>query len=118
MKHRIASIHVKNFSSIIDEKFKLSDFTALVNYNNGGKSNILTAIKWLFSKFTLSKEDFNDTKKPIEIVGKISGINEKLLQKLDSKHRAKIKPFIIDGTILIKRKQTINSASKDINLLD
>lgn len=117
MKHSIATIHIKNFRSIIDEKFILSDFTALVGYNNGGKSNILTAIKWLLSKFTLSKEDFYDLKKTIEIVGKISGINEILLEKLESKHRVKIEPYIINETILIKRKQTINSKSKDINLL-
>ena len=42
--HGLAEIKVNNFRSIKEEDFILSDYTALIGYNNAGKTNILVAM--------------------------------------------------------------------------
>ena len=59
---RLSRIQIQNYRSCKDTSFPLDDFTPLVGYNNGGKSNILSVIKWLLKPSALSERDFNDPK--------------------------------------------------------
>jgi predicted ATP-dependent endonuclease of OLD family len=76
--HTLSEITLNNFRSCDEATFPLSDFTPLVGYNNGGKSNILDSIRWLLKSFVLAEKDFNDLEKPVVISGVISGITEEL----------------------------------------
>ncbi len=82
MTHLLSEISIKNFKSIIEESFELSEFTPLVGYNNAGKSNMLEAIKWLLRKSALAETAFYDNTHAVEMQGKISGISETLLEQL------------------------------------
>ena len=115
--HYISRITIKNYKSIVNAEFLLSSYTALVGYNNAGKSNILEAIKWLISKSSLPQGCFNNTEHAIEITGDIEGINEEILDQLPDKHRNSIKPYINEQRLEIRRKQTEPSQSvKNINI--
>ncbi len=43
----IKELEIKNFRSCIDTKVILNNFSALIGYNNAGKSNLILAIKFL-----------------------------------------------------------------------
>lgn len=58
--HQLKEITVKNYRSIKLETFALSDYTALIGYNNAGKTNILSACNWLLVNSSLSENDFNN----------------------------------------------------------
>src|SRR5690554_5991101 len=106
MGHIISKINIQNFKSIINQEFELSNFTPLVGYNNAGKSNILEAIKWVLRKTSLSSSYFNDLAHPIVVSASIDGISEEILDNIDQAHRARIEPFLNNGTLTIKRIQT------------
>ncbi|MDD4730089.1 MAG: AAA family ATPase [Dysgonamonadaceae bacterium] len=105
MNHRLSQIKVTNYKSIIDETFELSDYTALVGYNNAGKSNILSAIKWLLRRTSLSSEYFNQADQPIIIEGKIEGISSALLQTMDPGHKTSIEKYVTGEVLKIKQIQ-------------
>ncbi|WP_413512155.1 ATP-dependent nuclease [Myroides odoratus] len=106
MGHIISKINIQNFKSIINQEFELSNFTPLVGYNNAGKSNILEAIKWVLRKTSLSSSSFNNLTQPIVISASIDGISEEILNNIDPAHRARIEPFLDNGTLTIKRIQS------------
>lgn len=105
MAHKITSITITNFKSIVSETFPLNDFTAIVGPNNAGKSNILHASKWLLRKASLGVECFHDVANPIIVEGKIDGIDQALLQTLATNHRASISQYLVNGTLFIRRVQ-------------
>lgn len=118
MSHILSEITIENYKSIINEKFELANFTPMVGYNNAGKSNILSGIKWLLRGGSLPIESFNKRSNPISIEGKIQGIDVILLQMMPENHRKSIQPYIIDDELMIKRVQTLPSESnKNIKLL-
>lgn len=118
MTHLLSKIIIRNFKSIPNETFELSDFTPLVGYNNAGKSNILEAIKWLLRKTSLSDTDFNDITQPVEMEGEISGITTVILGQLPTNQQASISPFLISDSLFIKRIQpTPNAGVANIRLL-
>lgn len=49
----ITKLEINNYLSCKKTELELSPFTSLVGYNNAGKSNILSAVKWLLEKRTL-----------------------------------------------------------------
>lgn len=115
--HILSSITIKNFKSIKDFTFLLTEYTPLVGYNNAGKSNILEAIKWLLNKSSLDNTFFNATDIPIEISGRIEGISEEILSRLPTAQKNSIAPYIIDEKLDIKRIQISPSVPvKNINL--
>lgn len=117
MSIKLQELFVKNFKSIKEETFKLSDFTALIGYNNGGKSNILDSAFWLLKKSTLRDKDFNNQDEPVIVEGIITGITEDFLKKLKANHRNSISPFVIDEKLEIQRVQNIpNESSTKIKL--
>src|SRR6185312_11532811 len=105
MAHKITSISITNFKSIVSETFPLNDFTAIVGPNNAGKSNILHASKWLLRKSSLGAECFYDVANPIIVEGKIEGIDQALLQTLAANHRASISQYLDNETLFIRRVQ-------------
>jgi len=119
--HYISSITIKNFKSVREETFQLTNYTPLVGYNNAGKSNILEAIKWLLNKSSLAENCFNNIEEPIEINGYIEGITEEILNQLPTAQRNSIQPYIVDNRLGIKRTQEIPSVSVrliNIDVLD
>lgn len=117
MAHIITEIKVQNFKSIKSEVFQLAEYTALLGYNNAGKTNILNAIKWLLRKGSLPKEAFFDANIPVIVEGKISGITNELLSTLQQAHRNSISQYIANGEICIKRVQaTPNDSVTNIKL--
>ncbi len=105
MGHIISKIQIRNFRSILNQEFELSNFTPLVGYNNAGKSNILEAIKWMLRKTSLSSTNFNDPGQSIQMVATIEGITNEILENIDQGHRARIEPFLLNDSLTIKRIQ-------------
>lgn len=105
MGHKLSQIKVDNYKSLISETFELSDYTPLIGYNTAGKSNILTAIKWLLRKSSLQAEAFNQVGTPVSMDGTIEGIDNNLLQLLTAPHRNSISPYIVNDQLRIKRVQ-------------
>lgn len=117
MIHLLSQITIRNFKSISNETFELSDFTPLVGYNNAGKSNILEGIKWLLRKTSLSDTDFYDTTQPIEIEGEVSGITTTILGQLPTNQQASISSYLFSDSLFIKRIQpTPNAGVANIRL--
>ncbi|HAY66506.1 MAG TPA: OLD family endonuclease [Acidimicrobiaceae bacterium] len=103
--HHISSVRIENYRSIRDHKFPLSDFTALVGYNNAGKTSVLQAVNWLIKKNSLPASDFGNPEEPIIVTATISGIDEGVLDSLGQTHRQKVEPIVEDETIVIRRMQ-------------
>jgi putative ATP-dependent endonuclease of OLD family len=103
--HLLEQITIKNFRSIKEESFTLGTYTALIGYNNAGKTNILSACNWLLLSSSLGENDFLDPRQPVEITGIISGISEELLTKIAANHKESIKPFVKNEKIEIRRIQ-------------
>jgi putative ATP-dependent endonuclease of the OLD family len=117
MAHILSLVKIINFKSIIEEEFELSAFTPLIGYNNAGKTNILSAIKWLLRRSSLSAEYFCNAANPIVVEGVIDGINANLLTNLPQNHRNAIAPFIENEKVYIKRIQNQpNDSSANIKL--
>jgi len=105
LTHFISELQIKNFKSCIDTKLKLSPFTALVGYNNAGKSNSLSALQWLIKKSKLDESCFHNKDLPVEVNGKIEGVTEEILNQLTNAQRSSIEPYILDNVLKIKREQ-------------
>ncbi|MEQ4676788.1 AAA family ATPase [Providencia vermicola] len=102
----IESIIINNFLSCKKTEVLLSPFTPLVGYNNAGKSNILNAIKWLLEKRVINiDETFLKNESEIYVSAEISGIDENTLSLLTDVNIKKIKPYIKNGKIKIRRYQ-------------
>ncbi len=115
--HGLSEIKIENYKSCLEIDLVLSDFTPLVGYNNGGKSNILESIKWLLKSSVLSNGDFFDPTIPVVVSGKIVGVTEVILGNLVQTHRNRIKPYLRDGCLRIRRKQPAPGGSaKNISL--
>lgn len=105
MAHRLSQIKITNYKSVSSETFDLSDYTPLIGYNNAGKSNILSAIKWLLRKNSLGTESFNQANTFISMEGLIDGVDDELLNLLSANHRNSIQPYIVNNQLRIKRVQ-------------
>ena len=105
MGHALSNLVINNYKSISAESFDFFAFTPLVGYNNAGKTNILTAIKWLLRGGSLPAESFYNPAASIVMDGTITGITQALLQLLPPGHRASITPFIVNDTLRIRRVQ-------------
>jgi len=105
MRIKLTSLSIENYKSIKSETFRLSDYTALIGYNNAGKSNILDACYWLLRRSTLRKPDFNEPDRAVTVIGVIDGITPEVLDTIHQKHRAAIEPYIVNHQLFIQRKQ-------------
>lgn len=105
MSIHIDKLKISNYKSCVEVEVPLSPFTALIGYNNSGKSNIISAIQWLLRRSALSKSDFNNPAAPIEVIGHISGITAAEIDVLPPRQQTQIRPFIDDGKLRIRRTQ-------------
>ena len=108
---RLISISIRNLRSIREETFPLSDFTALIGYNNAGKTNILMGIRWLLFRSTLDNSYFDDPNQPVEVEGLFGGITDSVLEKLPTEDAAQLKPFLRNGKIRVQRFQKLPGES-------
>ena len=104
---RLSKITISNLRSIQRETFPLSDFTALIGYNNAGKTNILMGIRWLLAHFSLDISYFDDPNHPVEAEGIFEGITEQILNRLGDEKAAEIEPFLAGTSLRVKKVQRI-----------
>ena len=104
---RLSRITISNLRSIQRETFPLSDFTALIGYNNAGKTNILMGIRWLLAHFSLDISYFDDPNHPVEAEGIFEGITEQILNRLGDEKAAEIEPFLAGTSLRVKKVQRI-----------
>lgn len=105
--HAISSIRIQNFRSCRRTQVTLHDFTAIVGYNNAGKSNILSAIEWLLAPYALSAKDFCDEAETIEVEGRIEGITEDLLGQMPTAQSKAVSPFVVENVLRIRRRLAV-----------
>lgn len=103
--HYLREVSIKNFRSCNSCTIPLSKYTPIVGYNNGGKSNIIDAIRWLLRRWALSESDFNQSNEAVIVTGVIDGVSDEVLAGIDKRHRTRIEPLIVDGRIHIRRVQ-------------
>ncbi|WP_151724538.1 AAA family ATPase, partial [Acinetobacter ursingii] len=109
----IVKLTIKNYKSCVDTTINLNAFSALVGYNNAGKTNILSAITQFVENQNISIEDFNNSTQPVEIIATISGFGTEELSLIENDgQRNSIIPIIQDGKLLVRLYQTPNSKSK------
>lgn len=113
MTVRLTKVLITNFRSCKSTEILLRPYTSLVGYNNAGKSNIILAIKWLLSGSTLNDPDMYNPHEPVIVEGTIEGITDETLSLLSEENQQKIKPFILDGTLKIARRQENETSSGD-----
>lgn len=105
MSHKISTVEIKNYKSIVSAELKLSSFTPLVGYNNAGKSNCLSAIQWILKKSSLSDKDFFDSSQPVEVIATVNGVNQALLDLMPPRQKSSIESYVQNETLKIKRVQ-------------
>ncbi|KAB0690308.1 ATP-dependent nuclease [Pseudomonas aeruginosa] len=117
MQHYIQRLIISNFKSCQSLNITLTPFVPLVGYNNAGKSNILSALEWVLKNRLLNDSEFYNRSKPIEVEAVIVGISDEILKLLGEDHRNKIEPYIVDGTMKVKRIQPIEATkATDVQL--
>lgn len=112
MTVRLNTVLITNFRSCKSTEVNLRPYTALVGYNNAGKSNIILAIKWLLDGSLISSTDMYDSTKPVIVEGVISGVTEETLTLLSEENQKKISPFIIKESLKFLRKQEVSEDGK------
>lgn len=118
----IKELEIKNFRSCIDTKVILNNFSALIGYNNAGKSNLILAIKFLLEgtvKTFNYSSNANDLEQPIEVFGTFENVKEHFLELLDPDHANKLRPFILDEKLKFKRTTFVTDKQKiEVRLFD
>lgn len=108
---RLSEITISNLRSIQRQTFPLSAFTALIGYNNAGKTNILMGIRWLLSQFSLDISYFDNPNLPVEVIGTFDGISEQVLLRLSDERTNELRKYLTQmqgsGRLRIKKMQRI-----------
>lgn len=107
--HTLDLLHIENYRSCKRCTVPLTDYTPLVGYNNVGKSTVLSAVQWFLRPKTLNASDYA-CDEPITIIGRISGLNDDVLDLLLEKHKNAIEPYCPEGVLWVKR--TLSAGSK------
>ncbi len=117
MSHKITKVNIKNYRSFCDADLKLSQFTPLIGYNNAGKSNALSALKWLLRKSSLHEDDFHDLNGSVVVTAEIEGVTGDILNRMPERQRTSIEPLVFNERITISRLQEEpNARSTDIKI--
>lgn len=104
---RLSEITICNLRSINRQTFPLNNMTALIGYNNAGKTNILMGIRWLLSNFSLDVSFFDDSNIPVEVEGHFQGISEAVLNRLGEEKSKEIVPFLAGESLRVKKVQRV-----------
>ena len=105
-------IHIKNFRSCRDVKLTLDECTPMVGSNNAGKSNILAAIEWFFDPTSLQESDFRDTTSDVSVEVTLARIEDQQLDEIPDKQQGKVKEYIKDGQLRLRRTQKSAGSKK------
>lgn len=111
MPIKLAELRIGNFRSCADVQIQLSQVTALIGYNNSGKSSILDAIVWLLRRQSLGSSDFFDLTQPIIVEATFSDIDQSDIGLLPDNQSRQIAPYIVQGILRTRRVQA-NPAAK------
>lgn len=115
----IKEVKVLNFRSCKETSLVLRPYTALIGYNNAGKSNIILAINWLLDGYFIADDDLFDTTNPVIVEASVIGIDEDALSLISEENRTKLEKFIDDGVLNFRRiqeKDTNGKVKKSIQL--
>ena len=116
MSHFLKKVRIRNYRSIVDVEVQLASFSALVGENNAGKSNILNAIQWFVKPEKLEKSHFNSVGQSVEVAGEITGISTALLDALADNHATRLRPFVADEVVILKRSMNAPGAASTAKL--
>lgn len=117
MAAMIDKVVIRNYRSIQQIELPLGPYTALVGYNNSGKTNAISAIQWLLRKASLNATDFYDSDAPVEVEANISGLDAAAIAALPEKQQVQVTPFLEKERLLIRRTQAkANAPLKEITL--
>lgn len=116
--HHLAHVRIQNFRSCRNVALSLENCTPIVGYNNAGKSNLLEALAWFVAPTPLKETDFHDAQGAVIVEGTLNGLDGDHLTALAEKHRTKIKPYIQEGQLHVRRTQTEPGAKKSDILLE
>lgn len=112
----IKELEIENFRSCKSTNVSLNNFTALVGYNNAGKSNIVLAIKFLIEGISAKTFNYytnaNNTEEPITVTALLTNLKEELLELLEQEHANKLRPFINNEELKIQRTSFIDHNGK------
>lgn len=115
--YRLSYLHIKNFRSCRDVEVPLAPVTPLIGYNNAGKSNIVDACAWFAAPSVLQESDFFDPTEPVEVEGQIEGVSAAILDQIFPEHRDRLAPYVIDECVRFKRRCSLGTSAKNIELL-
>ena len=116
MNHFLKRVRIRNYRSIVELELQMSAFSPLVGENNVGKSNILNAIQWFVKPDKLEKSHFNKISEAIVVEGEIACISDELLDVLDISHANRLRPFVSNGVITLKRSMERPGAASSAKL--
>lgn len=112
----IKNLKIKNFRSCIETNVYINPYTALVGYNNAGKSNIILALKFLLEPSSTKnfpiETNCYDKSNPIEVECELHNIDDEYLSLIDEIHINKVKPFIKDGILKVKKTSFLDAKKK------
>lgn len=112
----INELEICNFRSCKDTKVCLKNFTALIGYNNAGKSNIILAIKFLLEGISVKSFNYhtnvNNALEPITVTAHLSNVKEDFLRLLEYEHANKLRPFIQNEELKVKRTTFLDRNEK------
>lgn len=112
----VKNLKIKNFRSCIETNVYVNPYTALVGYNNAGKSNIILAIKFLLEPSSTKnfpmETNCYDKNEPFEVECELHNIDDEYLSLIDEIHVNKVKPFIKDGILKVKKISFLDAKDK------
>lgn len=115
----VKNLKIKNFRSCIETNVYINPYTALVGYNNAGKSNIILALKFLLEpsssrSFPIEINSF-DSSKSLDVECELHNIDDDYLSLIDDIHVNKVKPFISNGILKVKKIAFFDAKGKQKN---
>ena len=112
----IKELEIENFRSCKNTKIILNNFSALIGYNNAGKSNIILAIKFLLEATNARSFNYsnnaNDATQPIIVSALLTNLTEDNLQLLDDDHAERLRPYIQNQNLRIQRISQLDTQGR------
>ncbi len=98
---RISRIKIENFRGLASVDIPLSRFGCLIGENNAGKSSVFQALNFFFRGLSALPSDFLHASNGIRIQVAFTGVTDSDLLRLEEKHRARISPDIVEGSLTL-----------------
>jgi putative ATP-dependent endonuclease of the OLD family len=108
---KLANLTISNYRALKDVSIPLSHFVCLIGENNTGKSSILQVLTLFFSGTALSKTNFYDPSKPIDIEMTFQDIQSTDLDRLAEEHRTKVEAILENNQLILVRHYDLEGKS-------